>query len=52
MNVEPEWWNGRHDELKIRWAYARVGSSPTSGINEDGSVTEWFMVTVLKTVEG
>ncbi len=27
----PEWRNGRRAGLKIRWAQARVGSSPTSG---------------------
>ena len=27
----PEWWNGIHVTLKMLWAQAHVGSSPTSG---------------------
>ena len=27
----PLWWNGRHSTLKMSWAQARAGSSPTSG---------------------
>ena len=27
----PEWWNGRHDGLKIRWGQPRVSSTLTSG---------------------
>ena len=30
--IMPEWWNGRHDGLKIRWIKFRVGSNPSSGI--------------------
>ena len=27
----PRWWNGLHEGLKILWAKAHVGSTPTSG---------------------
>src|SRR5215469_13233382 len=27
----PEWWNGRHDGLKIRCSQGREGSNPSSG---------------------
>ena len=29
--LKPEWWNGRHDGLKIRCSQEREGSSPSSG---------------------
>ena len=34
----PEWWNGRHDGLKIRCSQGREGSNPSSG-------THWAGVT-------
>ena len=30
---KPGWWNGIHARLKIVWAQALVGSSPTPGTN-------------------
>src|SRR3989338_503276 len=30
-SIMPEWWNGIHVTLKMLWAQAHVGSSPTSG---------------------
>ncbi len=27
-----EWWNGRHEGLKIPWPHGCVGSNPTSPI--------------------
>ena len=31
----PEWWNGRHDGLKIRCSQGREGSNPSSGTTAD-----------------
>jgi hypothetical protein len=31
----PEWWNGRHDGLKIRCSQGREGSNPSSGTTID-----------------
>src|SRR4051812_12869829 len=31
----PEWWNGRHDGLKIRCSQGREGSNPSSGTTVD-----------------
>ena len=31
----PGWWNGLHARLKILWAQAHVGSSPTPGTNKN-----------------
>jgi hypothetical protein len=33
----PLWWNGRHSTLKMSWAQARAGSSPTSGNEKEVS---------------
>ncbi|MDQ1533305.1 MAG: hypothetical protein QOF28_1066, partial [Actinomycetota bacterium] len=40
-----EWWNGRHDGLKIRCSKGRVGSTPTSGTLTPG-VHTWRHTTV------
>src|SRR5262245_50410562 len=36
----PEWWNGRHDGLKIRCSQGREGSNPSSGttMNDPGEI--------------
>jgi isopentenyl-diphosphate Delta-isomerase len=43
----PEWWNGRHDGLKIRCPQGREGSSPSSGTAERRCRTLGDLVTDL-----